>query len=158
MLELLREMQATPDTATIKGLEVLLDRVFHRIYAGIEVDTAGMERLRELSKEGSLVLLPSHKSHVDYLVLSYIFNEHNLQLPMIAAGDNLSFFPLGAILRRAGAFFIRRSFSGDRLYSAVVDAYVRRLIRDGYPIELFLEGRPQPHRQAARAASSACSA
>ena len=59
---------------------------------------------------------------------------------MIAAGDNLSFFPLGPIFRRAGAFFIRRSFRGDRLYAAVVDAYVRRLIRDGYPIELFLEG------------------
>ncbi len=140
VLKMLREIQATPDTATIKGLEVLLDRVFHRIYAGIEVDMEGLARLKALVKEGSLVLLPSHKSHVDYLVLSYLFNEHNLQLPMIAAGDNLSFFPLGPILRRAGGFFIRRSFRGDKLYSAVVEAYVRRLLRDGYTIELFLEG------------------
>jgi glycerol-3-phosphate O-acyltransferase len=140
VLKMLREIQATPDTATIKGLEVLLDRVFHRIYAGIDVDMEGLARLKDLVKEGSLVLLPSHKSHVDYLVLSYLFNEHNLQLPMIAAGDNLSFFPLGPILRRAGGFFIRRSFRGDKLYSAVVEAYVRRLLRDGYTIELFLEG------------------
>ena len=140
VLKLLKEMQATPDTATIKGLEVLLDRVFHRIYAGVEVDMSGLSRLRELSKRGSLVLLPSHKSHVDYLVLSFLFNEHNLQLPMIAAGDNLSFFPLGPILRRAGGFFIRRSFRGDKLYSIVVEAYVRRLMRDGYTLELFLEG------------------
>ena len=140
VLKMLKEMQATPDTATIKGLEVLLDRVFHRIYAGIEVDMQGLARLRELSKEGSLVLLPSHKSHVDYLVLSFIFNQHNLQMPMIAAGDNLSFFPLGPILRRAGGFFIRRSFRGDKLYSVVVEAYVRRLLRDGYTLELFLEG------------------
>jgi glycerol-3-phosphate O-acyltransferase len=140
VIKLLKEMQATPDTATIKGLEVLLDRVFHRIYAGIEIDKAGMQRLKELSKEGSIVLLPSHKSHVDYLVLSFIFNEHNLQLPMIAAGDNLAFFPLGPILRRAGGFFIRRSFRGDKLYSVVVEAYVRRLMRDGYTLELFLEG------------------
>lgn len=140
VLKMLREMQATPDTATIKALEVLLDRVFHRIYAGIEIDMRGLQMLKELSKEGSLVLLPSHKSHVDYLVLSYIFNEHNLQLPMIAAGDNLSFFPLGPILRRAGGFFIRRSFRGDKLYSAVVEAYVRRLLRNGYALELFIEG------------------
>ncbi len=140
VLGLLREMQATPDTATIKGLEVLLDRVFHRIYAGIEIDLPGMQRLRELNKEASLVLLPSHKSHVDYLVLSFIFNERNLQMPMIAAGDNLAFFPLGPILRRAGGFFIRRSFRGDKLYSAVVEAYVRRLMRDGYTLEIFLEG------------------
>jgi glycerol-3-phosphate O-acyltransferase len=140
VLKMLKEMQATPDTATIKAFEVLLDRVFHRIYAGIELDLQGLEVLKELSKEGSLVLLPSHKSYVDFLLLSFLFNEHNLQLPMIAAGDNLSFFPLGPIFRRAGGFFIRRSFRGDKLYSSVVEAYVRRLLRDGYSIELFLEG------------------
>ena len=139
-LKMLKGMQATPDTATIRTLDVLLDRVFHRIYAGIEVDMDGLRQIRELSKEGSLVLLPSHKSHVDYLVLSFILYENNLQLPMIAAGDNLSFFPLGPILRRAGGFFIRRSFRGDKLYSSTVEAYVRRLLRDGYTLELFLEG------------------
>ncbi|HTU58591.1 MAG TPA: glycerol-3-phosphate acyltransferase, partial [Polyangiales bacterium] len=138
---MVRDMQATPNSAAIRTLDVLLDRVFHRIYAGLEVDMQGLKYLRELTKDGgSLVLLPSHKSHVDYLILSYIFNAENLPLPMITAGDNLNFFPAGGILRRGGGFFIRRSFRGDRLYGAVVDAYVRRLIRDGYPIELFLEG------------------
>src|SRR5258706_7227157 len=73
-------------------------------------------------------------------MLSFVFFRHNLQLPLVAAGDNLSFFPLGPIFRRGGAFFIRRSFGGDRLYGAVVDAYIRRLIREGYSIEFFLEG------------------
>ncbi len=137
---MLRELQATPDPATIKGLEVLFDRLFQRIYAGVDWDTGDIERLRAAARQGTLILLPSHKSHIDYLILSYIFNTHNLPLPLIAAGDNLNFFPIGSIFRRGGAFFIRRSFKGDRLYAAVVDAYVRRLIRDGYPIELFLEG------------------
>lgn len=140
VLKMLREIQATPDTTTIKGLEVLLDRVFHRIYAGIDIDPEAIRHLKELSKKGSIVVLPSHKSHVDYLVLSFVFYTQNLQMPMIAAGDNLAFFPLGPILRRAGGFFIRRSFKGDKLYSAVVEAYVRRLLRDGYTLELFLEG------------------
>jgi glycerol-3-phosphate O-acyltransferase len=139
-LGMLRQLQATPEMSAIKGLEVVFDRVFHKIYAGIEYDRAEIERVREAAKNGSLVLLPSHKSHIDYLILSYVFNDANLQLPLIAAGDNLNFFPLGPIFRRSGAFFIRRSFKGDRLYAAVVDAYIRRLIRDGYPIELFLEG------------------
>ncbi|MBX3126956.1 MAG: 1-acyl-sn-glycerol-3-phosphate acyltransferase [Polyangiaceae bacterium] len=139
-LGMLRELAATPDVNTIKGLEAIFHRVFHRIYAGIEYDKPGLERVREACKEGTLVLLPSHKSHIDYLILSYVFNEENLQLPLIAAGDNLNFFPVGAIFRRGGAFFIRRSFKGDKLYAVVVDAYIRRLIRDGYPIELFLEG------------------
>jgi glycerol-3-phosphate O-acyltransferase len=139
-LNMLKKLQATPDLTTIKGLEMVFDRVFHKIYAGIDYEKSDIERVREAAKDGTLVLLPSHKSHIDYLILSYVFNEENLQLPLIAAGDNLDFFPVGPIFRRGGAFFIRRSFKGDRLYAAVVDAYVRRLIRDGYPIELFLEG------------------
>jgi glycerol-3-phosphate O-acyltransferase len=139
-LQMLAELQATPERTTIKFLEVIFKRLFQRIYAGLEYDMADLNRLREAAKRGTLVLLPSHKSHIDYLILSYIFNAENLPLPLIAAGDNLNFFPIGGILRRGGGFFIRRSFRGDRLYAAVVDAYVRRLIRDGYPIELFLEG------------------
>ncbi|MET0391223.1 MAG: 1-acyl-sn-glycerol-3-phosphate acyltransferase [Polyangiales bacterium] len=137
---MVKAMQATPNSATIRVLDVLLDRVFHRIYAGLEVDTDGLKQLRALTKVGPVVLLPSHKSHVDYLVLSFIMFENNLPLPMIAAGDNLSFFPLGPVLRRAGGFFIRRSFGGDKLYSAAVESYVRRLLREGHTLELFLEG------------------
>lgn len=139
-LELLKELQATPDQKTLKSLEVVFDRVFHRIYAGIDYNPADIERVRQAARDGAMILLPSHKSHVDYLILSYVFNEQNLPLPRIAAGENLNFFPMGPIFRRGGAFFIRRSFRGDRLYAAVVDAYVRRLIRDGFPIELFMEG------------------
>jgi glycerol-3-phosphate O-acyltransferase len=139
-LGMLKELQATPDRTTVKFLEVLFNRLFQRIYAGVEYDRSDIERLRAVAKQGTLVLLPSHKSHIDYLILSYIFNAENLPLPLIAAGDNLNFFPAGGILRRGGGFFIRRSFRGDRLYAAVVDAYVRRLIRDGFPIELFMEG------------------
>ncbi len=139
-LAMLKAMQATPEGATRSLLAVVLDKLFQRIYAGIDVDKEGIARIRRESKEKSLVLLPSHKSHIDYLILSYAFNEENLPLPLIAAGDNLTFFPMGPIFRRAGAFFIRRSFAGDALYPVVVDAYVRRLLREGYPLELFLEG------------------
>jgi glycerol-3-phosphate O-acyltransferase len=139
-LGMLRQLQATPDSSVLRALEATFHRVFQRLYAGIEFDPKEVDRLRSVAREGTVVLLPSHKSHVDYLVMSYFFHEQSLPVPLIAAGDNLSFFPLGPVFRRAGAFFIRRSFRGDRLYAAVVDAYIRRIIRDGYPIELFLEG------------------
>jgi glycerol-3-phosphate O-acyltransferase len=137
---MLRELESQPEAGVIRVIDVALDTIVNRIYDGVEVDQEGLERVRAAAKRGTLVLLPSHKSHLDYLMLSFVFYHANLQLPLIAAGDNLSFFPLGIILRRGGAFFIRRSFSGDRLYGAVVDAYVRRLIREGYSIEFFLEG------------------
>ncbi len=138
--EMLEELQARPNSDVHKGVELGLRWAFNKIYRGIEYDQADIDRIRAASKEGSLILLPSHKSHIDYLILSYFFYVRNLILPVIAAGDNLNFQPVGPIFRRCGAFFIRRSFKGDRLYAAVVDAYIRRLMRDGYPIELFLEG------------------
>ncbi len=138
--EILSKMQALPSGVATSVFDVALERIFSAIYHGIEIDEAGLKHVRECAKEGTLILLPSHKSHIDYLVVSYMFYQVNLPLPLIVAGENLSFFPMGAIFRRAGAFFIRRSFRGDRLYAAVVDAYVRRLIKEGYSIEVFLEG------------------
>ena len=137
---MLDELAATPDPPTLRGLEIAADTLVDRVYAGVDVDQEGIERVREAAKKGSLVLLPSHKSHVDYMLLSFVLRKNALQIPAIAAGDNLAFFPIGPVFRNAGAFFIRRSFKGDRLYMAVVDAYVRRLIRDGFAIEFFLEG------------------
>jgi glycerol-3-phosphate O-acyltransferase len=139
-LAMVREMEAAPDVGAIAALDKIFDPVMSRIYSDVEVDAEGLARVREAAKEGSLMLLPSHKSHMDYMILAYLFYRNHLPLPIVAAGDNLSFFPIGPIFRRAGAFFIRRSFGADRLYGAVVDAYMRRLIKDGFSIEFFLEG------------------
>ena len=139
-LDMLREMEGALDVSALAALDRVMAQMISRMFSALEVDEAGIERLHELAKEGTLVLLPSHKSHMDYLALAWVLYRRKLPMPLIAAGENLNFFPMGAILRRAGAFFIRRSFSGDRLYAAVVDAYVRRLIKDGQPLEFFLEG------------------
>jgi glycerol-3-phosphate O-acyltransferase len=139
-LSMVREMEAELDMNAVAALGRIFEGLTSRMFSAVEVDEPGIERLREFSREGTLVLLPSHKSHMDYMVLAWVLYQRKLQLPLIAAGDNLNFFPMGALFRRAGAFFIRRSFSGDRLYAAVVDAYMRRLIKDGWPLEFFLEG------------------
>ncbi|HXX70523.1 MAG TPA: 1-acyl-sn-glycerol-3-phosphate acyltransferase [Polyangiaceae bacterium] len=137
---MLRELQAELDMNAVAALDQVVSRAAARMFSAIEVDEPGIERLREHAKEGTLVLLPSHKSHMDYVALAWVLYHHKLPLPLVAAGDNLNFFPVGRLFRRAGAFFIRRTFAGDRLYAAVVDAYVRRMIRDGSALEFFLEG------------------
>ncbi|MHB8419574.1 MAG: 1-acyl-sn-glycerol-3-phosphate acyltransferase [Myxococcales bacterium] len=136
----LQEIAAQYSPTTIGVLKPALDVIFDRIYDGIEIDAQGMERLRRAAARSSLVLCPSHKSHVDYLILSKVLYDAGLQPPHIAAGANLSFFPLGTIFRKSGAFFLRRSFKGDRLYGAVFRAYVKRLMRDGFSQEFFIEG------------------
>jgi glycerol-3-phosphate O-acyltransferase len=137
---MVREMEAALDMNMIATMDRAVEQLVSQMYSGLEVDEEGLARVRAAAKDGTLVLLPSHKSHVDYVILAYVFYRNHLPLPTVAAGDNLSFFPVGPAFRRAGAFFIRRSFHGDRLYSAVVDAYMRRLIKDGFTLEFFLEG------------------
>ena len=139
-LSMLRDLEAEVDPNALRAMDTAFDATVSRMYSGFEIDEEGLERVRAASKDGTLVLLPSHKSHIDYILLTRLFMHANMPVPLVAAGDNLAFFPLGPILRRGGAFFIRRSFRGDRLYGAVVDAYIRRLILDGWPLEFFLEG------------------
>lgn len=116
----------------------VLTWLWNRIYEG--VDVRHLQRLRSTAHDRSLIYLPAHRSHMDYLLVSYILYQEGLALPQIAAGVNLNFWPVGALLRRCGAFYIRRSFRGDKLYTAVFRAYVDALIGRGQPIKFYLEG------------------
>lgn len=136
----LRRLCANQNMFVVSILHRFFDWVWHRIYDGLVVDKDGLERLREAARQGAVVLLPSHKSHIDYLVLSDTLYANAMSPPLIAAGDNLNFWPAGPLLRRGGAFFIRRSFRGRKLYAALVDAYIRKLMVEGFPIEFFIEG------------------
>jgi glycerol-3-phosphate O-acyltransferase len=136
----LQEIAAQYSPTTVEVVKPVLDVVVDRIYDGIEIDAQGLERLRRAAARSAIVLCPSHKSHIDYLILHKVLYDAGLNPPHIAAGANLSFFPLGSLFRRGGAFFLRRSFKGDKLYGAVFRAYVKRLMRDGFSQEFFIEG------------------
>lgn len=136
----LQSLCAKPSPFVVSLLARFLNWVWNKMYDGIVVDEEGLERLRAASRDATVILLPSHKSHVDYLVLSDRLHANSMSVPLIAAGDNLNFWPAGPILRRAGAFFIRRSFRGDEIYPVLVQAYMRKLLAEGFSIEFFLEG------------------
>ncbi|MBL8914770.1 MAG: 1-acyl-sn-glycerol-3-phosphate acyltransferase [Archangium sp.] len=124
----------------VGGAASILNWVFTRIYDGIEVNEAGLDRAMKAAVDAPVVFTPSHKSHLDYLIMSYVLWTRGYTAPLVAAGANLSFFPLGPFLRRAGAFFLRRSFKGDKLYTAVFKAYLKKLVHDGIHHEFFPEG------------------
>lgn len=132
------EISADVSWPAIRIAVRVLRRLWNQIYDGIELGHT--ERLREVAKEKVVVYVPCHRSHFDYLLLSYICYEQGVQLPHIAAGINLNMPVVGPILRRGGAFFLRRSFRGNRLYAAVFDAYLNQLLTRGYSIEYFVEG------------------
>ena len=119
-------------------LAFFFNRIWHRMFSGLEI--RGLERVVECVKQHPIVLVPCHRSHFDYLILSYIFHENFLSPPHIAAGINMAFWPMGPFFRGAGAYFIRRSFEGNPLYKTVFRKYLEYLIREGYTQEFFIEG------------------
>src|ERR1051326_2955822 len=122
-------------------LEILaffFHRIWRRMFSGLEI--RGLERVVECVKQHPIVLVPCHRSHFDYLILTYIFREHYLSPPHIAAGINMAFFPMASLFRGAGAYFIRRQFDDNPLYKAVFRTYLEYLIREGYTQEFFIEG------------------
>jgi len=98
------------------------------------------EQIRAAAKRGPIVIMPTHKSHFDYLVMSYVLTAFNLLVPAVCGGDNLNIPMVGTLLRRCGCFFIRRSFDEDTLYKAIFNDYVGALLKRGYPVEVFIEG------------------
>ena len=132
------EIFANCTQMTIELMLRLLNRFWRRFYSGI--DTFNIETIKETALTHQLVYVPCHRSHVDYLLLSYVIFIENLAIPYIAAGNNLNLPVIGRILRGGGAFFIRRSFRDNPLYGAVMRAYVKQLIELGVPIEYFVEG------------------
>ncbi len=122
----------------IRVWDVLLTWLWTRLYDGIDV--RGIERVKAIAGDHTLVYVPSHRSHIDYLLLSYVLFYNGLMLPHVAAGRNLNIPIVGALLRRAGAFFMRRSFRGDPLYVAVFEEYLDRVFATGSSVEYFMEG------------------
>lgn len=119
-----------------------------RLYNGVEV--SNLESLTGVARDHEIIYVPCHRSHIDYLLLSYVVYRQGLMVPHIAAGANLNLPVVGPILRRGGAFFLRRSFKGNRLYAAVFNEYLHMMISKGYPIEYFVEGgRSRTGRQLA---------
>ena len=104
------------------------------------ISVKNIERIKSIANTNSLIYVPCHRSHIDYLILSYILLEKGLMLPHIAAGNNLNLPFLGKILRGGGAFFMRRSFVKNKLYSIIFFQYLKRLMLRGSSIEFFPEG------------------
>ena len=123
----------------VKKGDRILGWLWNRIYQGLNINNAAT--VRRLAQDGhEIVYVPCHRSHMDYLLLSYVLYHEGMVPPHIAAGINLNFFPAGPIFRRGGAFFIRRSFKGNKLYSTIFREYLAELFAKGYSVEYFSEG------------------
>jgi glycerol-3-phosphate O-acyltransferase len=100
-----------------------------------------IQKIHDLTRDGKIIFyLPNHKSHMDYLLLSYILFNHKIAPPHIAAGVNLSFFPVGGLFRRTGAYFIRRKIAGNFLYTRFLQIYFDWMLKEKISQEFYMEG------------------
>ncbi|MCD6154156.1 MAG: 1-acyl-sn-glycerol-3-phosphate acyltransferase [Syntrophobacterales bacterium] len=134
------EIAADYNETYIEILDKLLTWLWNDIYDGVIIDREGLVKMRDISRKMPFVVVPCHRSHIDYLFISYVFYHNNIQLPFIAAGTNLLFWPMGHIFRKSGAFFLRRTFKDNILYRKVFEKYIKVLLGEGFPIEFFIEG------------------
>ncbi|MEZ9351879.1 glycerol-3-phosphate 1-O-acyltransferase PlsB [Vibrio splendidus] len=137
--DIMDEIAANFSYSLIKRGEKILGWLWNKLYQGLHISNAST--VRKLAQDGhEIVYVPCHRSHMDYLLLSYVLYHEGMVPPHIAAGINLNFFPAGPIFRHGGAFFIRRSFKGNKLYSTIFREYLAELFAKGYSVEYFSEG------------------
>jgi glycerol-3-phosphate O-acyltransferase len=135
--KMFREIAASMNSTFLAVLNIICTALFRRLFTSVEI--AGIEKVAEYAKRHPIVLVPSHRSYFDFLLLSVLLYAHHLVPPHILARENMAFGPFGYIFRRAGAFFMRRNFD-DPLYKEVFRSYVAYLVREGFTQEFFIEG------------------
>jgi len=138
--EYIEEIAANYKKTTINATAVILKWIFKHVFEGITVNSKALEDVKRQSRKAPLILVPCHKSHMDYMILSYLFHINNMPCPHVAAGVNLSFWPVGSFLKSGGAFFLRRTFKGNPLYGKVFAEYIYKLLNEGFNVEFFIEG------------------
>jgi glycerol-3-phosphate O-acyltransferase len=132
------EIAANYSHSFIRFMESSLSRLWNRLYDGVEF--GHVETLEQATEGNEIVYVPCHRSHMDYLLLSYAIYVNGFAIPHIAAGINLNLPIVGRFLRKGGAFFIRRSFRGNALYTVVFMKYLAAIMARGHSIEYFIEG------------------
>lgn len=118
---------------------IFLTWAFSKIFSAIKVYRS--PSIAEVAQTQELIYLPCHRSHMDYLLLSYVLYREGLMVPHFGSGDNLNFWLIGTLLRKSGAFFLKRKFHGNRLYTTLFSEYMHYLVSKGYPMCFFLEGQ-----------------
>ena len=132
------EVAADYSHVFVRMMERVLKRLWTRIYDGVHV--SHIDSLSGIAAGSELVYVPCHRSTMDDLLMPYAIYTHGFAVPHIAAGINLDLPVIGRMMRKGGTFFLRRSFRGSPLYSAVFTRYLGAIMARGHPVQYFIEG------------------
>jgi glycerol-3-phosphate O-acyltransferase len=138
-VDCLHELAAVQSRLAIDVFRTVMGPL-HKHAWTVDVDTAGLDRLRDLNRRYALVFLPSHRSYADPLVLAQALDEAAFPRNHVVSGGNMSFWPIGPLGKRAGLVFIRRSFGDDLIYKFAVREYFGHLVAKRFNLEWYMEG------------------
>jgi glycerol-3-phosphate O-acyltransferase len=138
--KLFKEIHGEFSSTLVKTAATFIDATFLKLYDGVNIELPPGMDFHQLKKDHHIILVPNHQSHADYVALTYsMFKKFDVAI-RVAAGINLNVFPLGQFFGKAGAFFIRRSFTSDHLYKLTFEGYIYYLLKTGQVVEFFFEG------------------
>ncbi len=132
------EIAADYSYSFVRIMSMALSWFWNQIYDG--VDIKHFKELQNVAPDHEVIYVPCHRSHIDYLLLSYVLYHQGLVPPHVAAGINLNLPLVGRLVRKGGGFYLRRSFRSQKLYSAVFNEYFSRILAQGTSVEYFIEG------------------
>ncbi|PHJ23709.1 acyltransferase domain-containing protein [Cystoisospora suis] len=155
--ELYSAIAGTISPPAVYLLGAVLHTSFLRLFDRIVVESTEVERLRKTIREsrGPVVFVPTHRSYMDFLLLSYMCFGNGMPLPLIAADESFAEIAVvHRLLRNAGAFFLKKGRSGKargggshgsgqfsaRLYCTVLRQYIHAISKRHGLLEIFLEG------------------
>ncbi|MCV2506100.1 MAG: 1-acyl-sn-glycerol-3-phosphate acyltransferase [Candidatus Lightella neohaematopini] len=139
IIKLFKEISSNFSYEAFNLCNNLFQFLFKRIHNALKAYNINRVKLIA-EKRHKIIYIPCHRSHMDYIIISYILYHNLLLPPFIAAGINLNFWLVGNIARLLGAFFIRRNFKNNKLYSIIFRDYFNQLLNNDSTIEYFIEG------------------
>ncbi|KAK5644911.1 hypothetical protein RI129_006211 [Pyrocoelia pectoralis] len=143
---LLKNMQSSMSDLLLKFTSWVLYKLLPCFLSSVVVHAGQVKMIKEAGQTGlPLIFLPLHRSHLDYIMISFILLNNNIRCPLIAAGDNLRMPIFGSLLRGLGAFYIKRRVDPvlgqrDYVYKAILHSYMNAGLKAGHNVEFFLEG------------------
>lgn len=141
---IIEELVGEVRVSVLRTMVWTVHKAFKNLFEKITLNMEMLEELKAIEKNSStpIVLLPTHRSYLDFLVVSYIFFIYKLRLPNFVADEVLlQAHLLPFLFRSSGAFFFQRLlYAKSPLYHVIFDKYLELLLREGSTLEFFIEG------------------
>ncbi|MEZ4754856.1 MAG: 1-acyl-sn-glycerol-3-phosphate acyltransferase [Bdellovibrionota bacterium] len=131
------EIAANPKAIIFRIAALLTRPLLSHLFS--DIITKGTEHIAPTVRDNAAVMIPMHRSHFDYMIISSEIYDSRLNTPLTAAGVNLSFWPFGFFIRSLGGYFVKRDVK-DRIYNIVLKRYISYLIKRGHLQKFYIEG------------------